>query len=67
MANCVRSILIPGIPGKPETWKYRRCTQPATQSRRITALITLEDSPSVPNLEYDAALCAEHAREYDEA
>jgi hypothetical protein len=65
--NCAHAIEIPGTLGKPETWAWRRCTQPATQTRRIGAFITIEDSPSMPTLHYEVVLCDEHATEYDDA
>lgn len=67
MANCVRLVECgQRIPGKPETWLWRPCSQPATQTRQVTALLTLEDSFAVPDLRYGVALCHAHARELDE-
>ena len=41
------------------------CGRPHTTARVITALITMEDSPAVPLLEYRIDLCDQHATEYD--
>jgi hypothetical protein len=42
------------------------CGRPHTTTRAISAFITMEDSPSLPDLRYQVDLCAEHATEYDE-
>lgn len=42
-----------------------QCTATATVSRPVTAFISMEDSTSLPDLQYTVALCAQHDQEWD--
>lgn len=64
MARCARTVRTQKLGELPV---YIRCASDAVLSVFVTALISLEDSPRAPNLEYEVEMCAEHGAEYQEA